>query len=299
VVQPYLAPVRIRKLLLHLADEFAAEADMKGLSLRVRAPDVWIESDGLLLERILRNLLSNAMCHTTRGGILISARPCQGQLRLQIWDTGSGIPLEHQSRIFEEFYQADTQNAQTRHGLGLGLAIVRRLARLLDHPLQLHSNFGQGTVFSLDVPLAAKGAAQAGEPLEPCNGRLAGRVLVVDHDPDILGALGNLLRQWGLEVRLIQNLHQHANEPDPAPDIALVDYQLLNGESGLMVAEEMHRRWGRRIPVILITGHTRTETIQLLRETGYPTLYKPVHAEQLRALLSRLLQDLPAPPNCG
>ena len=290
VVQPHLAPVRIRKFLLHLADEFAAEAEIKGLSLRVRAPDVWIESDGILLERIIRNLLSNAILHTTRGGVLLSARPCQGLLRLQIWDTGSGIAPEHQPRIFEEFYQVVTQDAQTHQGLGLGLAIVRRLARLLGYPLQLHSRLGQGTVFSLNVPILENGPADSNESGENCNGMLKGCALVVDDDPAILNALGHLLRQWGMEVHLMNNVQQVMHDLHAAPDVVLADYQLLNGENGLMAAQAVHQRWGAAIPVVLITGDTRMETIQALRQSGFPVFHKPVRPSQLLALLTRLLQ---------
>jgi len=290
VVQPHLAPVRIRKFLLHLADEYAAEADSKGLSLRVRAPDVWVESDGILLERILRNLLSNALFHTTRGGVLLSARPYQGQLRLQIWDTGSGIAPEHQPRIFEEFYQAGTQEAQkTHHGLGLGLAIVRRLARLLGYPLQLHSRPGQGTVFTLDVPVLASGTANPDKPSETGRVVLCGRVVIVDDDPDVRDALGRLLSQWGLEVQLLCDLHQVRNQLHVAPDAVLADYQLLKGETGLAAIETIHARWGVTIPAILITGDTRAETVRILDSLGYPVLYKPVQPAHLLSLLRKIL----------
>lgn len=291
VVQPQLAPVRIRKLFLYMADEFAAGADRKGLSLRVRAPDVRIESDALMLERIFRNLLSNALRHTTRGGVLLSARPYRGRLRLQVWDTGSGIAPEHQPRIFEEFYQADTQDTQMRQGLGLGLAIVRRLARLLNCPLQLRSRLGRGTVFSLDVPILAHAHADTDEPIEDSSRTLSGCVLVVDDEPAIRDALGYLLRQWGLEVHLLHNLDQVVHEGEAVPDIVLADYQLQNGETGLMVVREVHKRWGTHVPIVLITGDTCTETIRALTQSGLPVLHKPVRAHQLRALLAALLQQ--------
>lgn len=290
VVQPQLAPVRIRKFLLQLAEDFAAEADRKGLSLRVRAPDVWIESDAILLERILRNLLSNALRHTTHGGVLLSARPHRGRLRLQIWDSGSGIAPAHQPRIFDEFYQVGEQHGQARHGLGLGLAIVRRLARLLGYPLELHSRPGRGTVFSLDVPVLASGPDDTGEAGEAGSSTLHGRALIVDDDSAILNALGYLLRQWGMQVRLVRDLNQLVHALEIEPDVVLADYQLLDGETGLMVAREVRQRWGAHVPVVLITGDTRTETIRELRLSGYPILYKPVRAEQLRGVLEGLLR---------
>jgi DNA-binding response OmpR family regulator len=112
----------------------------------------------------------------------------------------------------------------------------------------------------------------------------------VDDDPDVLDALGRLLRQWGMEVYPLHTLHQVMHELRTAPDVVLADYQLLNGETGLMVAREVHQRWGAHIPIVLITGDTRTETIQALRQSGYPLLHKPVRAHQLRTLLTTLLQ---------
>jgi CheY-like chemotaxis protein len=235
-------------------------------------------------------LLSNALCHTTRGGVLLAARRYQGQIRLQIWDTGSGIAPEHQPRIFEEFYRVGTQKAQTPQGLGLGLAIVRRLARLLGHPLQLHSRVGLGSVFSLDVPVLANGPAYIDSPREKSDTTLKGCAVVVDDDPAVRDALGNLLQQWGMEVVLMHNLYQVMHELQAAPDVVLVDYQLTDSETGLMVAREVHKRWGGNIPIVLITGDTRTETIQALRQSGFPVLHKPVPANQLRALLTRLLR---------
>ncbi len=289
VVQPHLRPIPIRRFFLHLADEFAAEADRKGLSLRVHAPDTWIESDGILLERIFRNLLSNALRHTSCGGILLSARPCKGLLRLQIWDTGSGIASEDQPLIFDEFYQAGQQGAESRHGMGLGLAIVQRLAHLLDHPLELHSVPGRGTMFSLDVPAAAPSSASLADPREAGVEALDGNVLVVDDEPAVRDALGRLLRQWGLAVELMGNLHQVRQGIRHAPDIMLLDHQLGSGETGLMAAREIHKQWGAHIPVVLITGDTRPETVQALNTLGYSVMYKPIQPAQLRTLLGKIL----------
>lgn len=295
-VQPSLAPVRIRKLLLHLADEFAPEADRKNLSLRIHAPDVRIESDAILLERICRNLLSNALRHTSCGGVLLSARPHRGKLRLQVWDTGSGIAPENQARVFEEFYQVEAWEGKAPRGMGLGLAIVRRLARLLDHPLQLHSRLGQGTVFTLDVPILPNGRVDDGETGADSSGVLNGCAVVVDDELAVLDALSDLLRQWGMDARPFRSLRQATDDLDAAPDVVLADYQLLDGETGLMVAHAIRTRWGAHIPVMLITGDTRAETIQTLRLSGFPVLHKPVRASELRALLGGLLRGYPTAP---
>jgi signal transduction histidine kinase/CheY-like chemotaxis protein len=288
-IQPQLTPIRIRKFFLQLADEFAAEADRKRLSLRVHAPDVWIESDEMLLERIFRNLLSNALRHTSRGGVLLSARRHKGLLRLQVWDTGSGIAHQDQPRVFEEFYQAGHRETEPRHGLGLGLAIVHRLARLLGYPLQLHSTPGRGTVFSLDAPVVAQPSAYIDEPAEEGSEALKGDVVVVDDEPAVLDALGRLLQQWGLRVHPMQNLFQVKHGLAVAPDVMLLDYQLHHGETGLMAAQEIRQRWGADIPIVLITGDTRAETVQTLNSLGHPVLYKPIQPAQLRSLLGKIL----------
>ncbi|MCU0810588.1 MAG: ATP-binding protein [Thiobacillaceae bacterium] len=289
VVQPVFKPVPIRQLFLHLADEFAATADRKNLSLRVRCPDVWIESDAVLLERIVRNLLSNALEHTREGGILLSARPYKGQLRLQVWDSGSGISAEDQPRVFQEFYQVEKHQGHGHLGMGLGLSIVRRLARLLGYPLQLRSIPGRGTVFSLDVPLLARGPAIVDSECVDCGGQLTGRVVVVDDDPAVRDALGALLSQWGMETWQFGNLHEVRSGVTFAPDLVLADYQLLDGETGLAVVEAIQARWGTAIPAILITGDTRPETVRMLDALGHPVLYKPIRSTQLLALLRKIL----------
>lgn len=287
VIQPRLAPVRIRRLLLDIADEFAAESDAKGLSLRVRAADRWVESDPMLLGRIVRNLLSNALRHTARGGILLSARRCGERVRLQVWDTGSGIAPEHQPHVSYEFYQVEPQGDRAQHGLGLGLSIVRRLARLLGYPLQLRSRPGRGTVFSIDLPPAAPGSCEGGCVI-PAQG-LVGRAVVIDDDADVRDALGRLLSAWGLEVQTFARLGELAAGLTRPPDVVLADYQLTGSETGLEAIESIRARWGAAIPAIVVTGDTRAESVQRFSELGMAVLYKPVQPAQLLSLLQASL----------
>jgi signal transduction histidine kinase/CheY-like chemotaxis protein len=290
VIQPVRVPLRIRALLRALAESFVPEAERKGLSLRVRAADVWAESDPVLLERILRNLLTNAIRHTTRGGVLLSARASRGRLRVQVWDTGCGIPVEQQARVFDEFYRGDLRGeGASGHGLGLGLAIVRRLADLLQHPLRLDSRPGRGTVCSLDLPLAvaearAPVAADAAGPPT-----LHGRAVVVDDDPEVRDAVSRLLAQWGIEVQAFGGSKDVRRMLQQAPDLVLADYQLLDGATGLEVIAAIRKRWGQAIPAVVITGDTRADTVQRLAAQAVHALYKPVHPARLAELLSRLL----------
>lgn len=298
VIQPAQVPVRIRRLLLTLAEAFAVEAERKGLSLRVRAPDTWVQSDPILLERILRNLLSNALLHTTHGGVLLSARPWQGGLRVQVWDTGCGIAGEQQARIFEEFYKTDTHdNGTSRRGLGLGLAIVQRLARLLAHPLQLDSRPGRGTVFSLDLPLCDKDAECSGEPAGTCPPLPGVRIVVVDDEPAVRDAVARLLAQWGADVESFGSFEAVRQSLRQAPDAVLADYQLLDGSTGLDVVAFVRARWGQDIGAVVITGDTRADTVQQLAALGTHVLYKPVHPTQLSTLLHQIVAARPRPPD--
>jgi len=173
--------------------------------------------------------------------------------------------------------------------MGLGLSIVRRLARLLGYPLQLRSIPGRGTVFSLDVPLLATGPAIVDSECVDCGGELTGRVVIVDDDPAVRDALGALLSQWGMETWQFGNLQEVRSGVTFAPDLVLADYQLLDGETGLAVVEAIQARWGTAIPAILITGDTRPETVRMLDALGHPVLYKPIHTPQLLALLRKAL----------
>jgi DNA-binding response OmpR family regulator len=173
--------------------------------------------------------------------------------------------------------------------MGLGLSIVRRLARLLGYPLQLRSIPGRGTVFSLDVPLLARGPAIVDSECVDCGGQLTGRVVVIDDDPAVRDALGALLSQWGMETWQFGNLHEVRSGVTFAPDLVLADYQLLDGETGLAVVEAIQARWGTAIPAILITGDTRPETVRMLDALGHPVLYKPIRSTQLLALLRKIL----------
>jgi len=211
---------------------------------------------------------------------------------LQVWDTGTGIEPEHQARIFEEFYQAGSDQNQSRQGLGLGLAIVRRLTRLLDYPLQLQSRPGRGTVIAIDLPVTNR-AVEEGLYAATEDKTIRGLALVVDDDPSVLDALGNLLKQWGMGLMVANTLQQARQALQTVPDIVLADYQLQHNESGLMVAELVKSRWGDAVPVVLITGDTRTETIKTLRETGLPVLHKPVRVTQLRSVLETQLRKPP------
>ncbi|TCS74092.1 signal transduction histidine kinase [Sulfuritortus calidifontis] len=294
IITPQVGRVSVAHLLDRLRDDFQYEAASKGLRLKLRSLPLQVMSDPVLLDRILRNLVTNALRYTDRGGILIAARRRGEMIRFQVWDSGIGIAPEHFADIFAEFYQVQTLKRDRAKGLGLGLAIVDRLVRLLDHDLEVRSTPGKGTVFSVDVPLAgieAGAHAIAGQAAVAAYTRLHGRVLVVDDDENVLDALAALLRGWGLEVVMARNGDEAVALAPRPPSLLLTDYHLGPGETGLDVVERLrHRLRGSEFPVVVVTGDTTEAGMQAIADKGYPLLHKPVQPAKLRALVTRLLR---------
>ena len=291
-VQPRFQAIPLREFLQSLGDSLRMEAEHKGLRLRVRACAGWIDGDPQLLERILRNLVSNALCYTQRGGVLLSARRHGDRVVLQVWDTGEGIAAADLPRIFDEFYQVHNPARDRSQGLGLGLAIVRRLALLLDYPLTVQSTPGRGTLFSLTVPLGEEAAAHVtAQNILPDYTRMQGCIAVVDDDAQVLDALVTLLMSWGLEVVAADTGDALCAQLDTVPDVLLTDWRLAEGETGQQVVDKLRGRFpGALIPVLVITGDTSINSPQITRLTGLPALHKPVKPARLRALLMEMLR---------
>jgi signal transduction histidine kinase/CheY-like chemotaxis protein len=283
-----------RKLRLH----FEPVAFEKGLALRFRGAQHNLFADPVLVERILRNLVSNAIRYTNDGTVLVSCRRRNGRLLLQVWDTGVGIREREQEHIFEEFYQVPYSEAlspQQRKGLGLGLAIVKRLAGLMQAPLRLRSVAGRGSVFSLELPSGR--APRVREPSDvrkklPIGLTLDHRfIVVVEDEPAVRGGLEVLLRGWGARVASFETAEQScawAQQADPAkevPDLLIVDYRLEQGRTGLEVIEAFRAHFGRGVPVIMVTGSTMTQHDAEAAEHDFHLLIKPVVPNKLRAMI--------------
>jgi signal transduction histidine kinase/CheY-like chemotaxis protein len=282
-----------RKLRLH----FEPVAFEKGLALRFRGAQHNLHADPVLVERILRNLVSNAIRYTNDGTVLVSCRRRHGQLILQVWDTGVGIREREQDHIFEEFYQVPYSEAltpQQRKGLGLGLAIVKRLAGLMQAPLSLRSVAGRGSVFSLALPPGK--APRAREPSDvrsklPLGLTLEHRfVVVVEDEPAVRGGLEVLLRGWGARVASFETAHESsawARNADPQadrPNLLIVDYRLEQGRTGVEVIQALRSRFGQ-VPAIMVTGSTMTEHDAEAAEHDFHLLIKPVVPNKLRAMI--------------
>jgi signal transduction histidine kinase/CheY-like chemotaxis protein len=281
-------------LLQSLEEEFAPSALEAGLLLRVEPSALHVESDRLLLLRILRNLLSNAIRYTGAGGVVVAARVSGERVWIDVSDTGPGIPEASHGEIFQEFRQLEPRSPASDAGLGLGLAIVQRLAELLGHELEVRSAPGQGSRFSVAVPLASRDAAAAAHTAEiralanPLSGR---RIAVVDDDPSVLEATRELLASWGCEVRTAADAREAQGllAPGWAPDFVLADYHLSERESGLEVIARLRRAVGAALPAALVTADTAPDHLEEMRATGFPVLQKPLAPARLRAVLTHAL----------
>ncbi|MET0382958.1 MAG: ATP-binding protein [Burkholderiaceae bacterium] len=279
---------------------FEPTAFEKGLALRFRGAKHFGYADPLLLERVVRNLLSNSIRYTNDGGVLVAARKRGERLRFEVWDTGLGIRPQEQERIFEEFYQiahdAPPLDPAQRKGLGLGLAIVRRLARVLEAPLRLRSEPGRGTMFSIEIPLGVrhKPSEPAAAPRSALGLTLDRRlIVVVEDDPAVLGGLDVLLKSWGADVAAFDSYAACAEwalasgaEPARAPDLLIVDFRLESGHTGLEVIDVMRRAFGRALPAVIVTGSLMSNQEDEAQAHDFHLLLKPVAPTRLRAMIA-------------
>lgn len=290
VVEPAIDSVDLGALLDRLSSEYEPKAADKGLELRVIKRPLHALADPSLLERALRNLIENAFRYTPNGGVLIGLRRRGDRVRIDVVDTGVGVPKEKQQEIFEEFIQLNNPGRDLGKGLGLGLAIVARLANLLDAQIEVSSRVGRGSRFSLSLP-AAEGAQTAeAQPAHYEDPR--GRVLIIEDNLILRNGLENLVRKWGCET-FTASSGEEALEVAASRrwrfDALLSDYRLGAGLNGVEAAKEVARHAGHDFPTLILTGDTATEHIAEIASSGFELLHKPVSAEQLRRKLSVLL----------
>lgn len=272
---PRLARVELRTVLETLRDEAAPVAKARGLELRVHAPSLQVTADGDWVLRILRNLVSNALAYTAKGGVLVSARRRGARVLVQVWDTGPGIPASERERIFLELHRLE--GARAVKGTGLGLSIVKRLATGLGTEVSVHSKEGRGSVFSFTLPLAPVSAAPKGE------GRVA---VVVDDDASARQALSSVLERWGFEVIATQGSAEATAALAELGEVAVVVADLeLCGESGAELLRTVQRQRPTALRV-LMTGNAVEDLGALARDVGAVALRKPVSEAHLEAALA-------------
>ena len=283
----------IKPMLDRICDDYASEAEEKSIELVCCPCSAILFTDPPLLERILRNLVSNAVRHTRSGRVLVGCRRSAGRIRIEVWDTGPGIPLDERDQIFQEYFQLRNPESDRATGLGLGLAIVRRLSILLDCPVKLRSRAGQGSCFSVEIPIAAGPEASAkSNALADTAGVARGLVVVVDDEAAIRDAMDSLLTSWGYEViaarsgaEIMRLVARRAEDPD----LIICDYRLREGENGIDVVDQLRLQCGRVVPAMLITGDTAADRLIEAQASGLLLLHKPVPNGKLRAAVVNLI----------
>jgi len=301
VVEPRAVSFPVARLLDRMRTEYGPQAARKGLALTVIPSRAFVRSDPVLLEEIVGNLVSNAIRYTAAGRVVLGCRrAAEGTLRIEVWDTGRGIPPDKLREVFREFIQLDNPERDREKGLGLGLAIVERLSELMGHPVDVRSTLGRGSVFRVRVPLGEAEEAVAVERADDAPGIASfdGRfAVIVDDDRKVLEAMEQTLSGWGFEVAaadsgamVLARLASAARRPD----LILCDYRLRNGESGIEVIRAIRDEFNSEIPAALITGDTGPERLKEARASGLPLLHKPVKASRMRALAGQLLREASA-----
>jgi Na+/proline symporter/signal transduction histidine kinase len=293
-LRPELRSVDLHTLLTNIAASFQPIAAQRGLRLRVAASHAVVVTDPALFRRILQNFLSNALRYTQKGKVLLGCRRRGERIVVEVWDTGIGIPDDQLPVIFEEFKRGCVNDPQTPPGLGLGLAIVDRIARMLEHPVEVRSWPGRGSVFSVSVP---SGNAVPATLLPVADNRLRGSlanklVLCVDNDPAVLVAMRTLLQGWSCAVLTALDVKAACAEIDRSgatPEIVLMDYHLESDVTGLEALETLAAHTGQRLPGILITANYTEAVREAASDLGYPMLNKPVRPGALRALMTQML----------
>jgi signal transduction histidine kinase len=299
VVQPDIGDVSLEALFSSLRSDFQPVAAMKGLKLKFRPVNAMVRSDRTLLRRILQNIVSNGLRYTRSGGVLVGTRHRGDTIRIDVADTGCGIPDDQREAVFEEFHRgtisADAELAGG--GLGLGLAIVRRMAGALGHPVTFSSKVGRGTIFHIDVPIGIGAAPDlsvtAADMERPRGYGLFGtKVLLVENDVDVLQAMTFLLERWQCVVRAATSTDAALDmlgDTDWVPDMVIADQHLDGGDLGTNTIAEVRDYLGRAVPALIVTADPSDAVIKAARAAGIELMRKPLKPAQLRALLAHLL----------
>jgi signal transduction histidine kinase len=305
VVEVHKRSFAAHDLLQRLAQEYAPLAVQKGLRLRCVIHEAVVFSDASQLEHIIRNLLDNALKYTIQGGFLLACRQRGKHVLIQVYDTGPGIPEQKMREIFLEFTQIDNPERNPGQGLGLGLAIVERLTRLLEHEIRVRSIVGRGSVFSLMLEMGRDSPTPATLPAAETATTIRPRVqslLVIDDDDAIRAGMVTLLQQWGCQVIAADSANTalaRLREVSERPDVMIVDYRLAGGKTALEAIGDLHNYLGSPVPAIIVTGDTAPARIREAHDSGFLLLHKPLAPDRLKlginslASSSFVVKDIP------
>jgi signal transduction histidine kinase len=297
IVRPRIATIPLAPLMERVRLEYEPAARQKDLMLSVVRNSLFVRSDPVLLERVMRNLVANAVRYTDHGRIIFGARRSADAVRIEVWDSGRGIPQDKHREIFQEFRQLDNPQRDRRKGLGLGLAIVERLVKLLDHSLELRSQLGKGSVFAVALPRGRREEFVPGE----ADGQIVvdrdvanSLILVVDDEPDVRDSMLALLGKWRCEVVAAESCSEMLGKLvsiKRMPDLIVSDFRLQGDENGIDVVARLREEFNAQVPALLITGDTGMEQLREAEESGLYVLHKPLNPSRLRALIANLRRE--------
>lgn len=295
-VHPSPSHFRAHALFERLRSSYWPLAHKSGLALHFDDAAAVLHSDSVLLERVLGNLISNALRYTTAGSVHVRCRPCGERFALEVADTGPGIPPSEHERVFDEFYQLGNPERDRRKGLGLGLATVKRIAQLLGCRVTLASEPGKGSVFAIEVPrgdpaqVAPAPAAPSAADVDALHGRV---IALVDDERGVREGLAELLETWHCKpvaAASVRELLEQLDSSGVRPDAVIADYRLREHQNGAGAIAALRARYGASLPALIMSGDTTAEIFQVAREQQLPLLSKPVRAARLRAALQHLLR---------
>jgi len=302
IVEPQIKDFRLSRVLDRLHVDYARQARDKQLAWRCPPTEAVVRSDPVLLENLLRNLIGNAIRYTPQGYVAVASRAVDGRLRIEVEDSGVGIPVDKQAEIFREYCQLGNPERDGARGLGLGLAIVERLARLLDHRIELCSAPGKGSCFSVSLPFGSASTMTL-EETEGSGGDMAlgadltGMVvLVIDDQAPVLEGMQALLGRWGCETILADSEEaalMAVRQAPRVPELIVADYRLRADRTGSQAIDRLRREFGESIPALIITGDTTPERLREAQASGHMLMNKPVPPGRLRAFLRTVRRNQP------
>ena len=291
----------VKPILDNVFNEFEVLAEDKSLALKFHVRDFNVDSNASMLERIVRNLVSNAIRYTNKGSVLLACRERNGYGCIEVWDTGIGIEKDSIDSIFERFHQVEQKGESNHQGHGLGLSIVKRLSERLGHTIEVESNYGRGTVFRILMPLTQQADSikklpehLAAEVLQPIN-HFPGSdlsVLLIDDDLLILDSLKTLMQSWGMNVQefsKVSQIKEYINaHKNYHCDVIVSDFHLSKNETGIEAISLIRQKLGKSIPALIVSATDKAEDIQRIKDSAIPLLTKPVKVAKLRALINHI-----------
>jgi len=283
-LRPSVSEFSLSEVFESLAADFVAPVQEKGLRLRLLSSELIVRSDKRMLEEMIRNLLSNAVRYTDRGKILLGCRRAGDKVRIEVWDSGVGITEDQLPHIFQEHYQGN--DGVERGGFGLGLAIVRRLGEILGHRVEVRSIPSEGTRFSIEVPLGRSSVdvPEAEPPVYLRDDAFRGSVLAIEDETSVRSALRRFFKARGLEATIVASAKDALTlirEQGLRPDLVLCDYNLRGSPDGVETIRHLRAALGRNVPAVVMTGDTRSQTVDAIAAHGIYVLIKPFLAEEL------------------